>query len=89
VPFTKLALEGMREAHFESKPDQKEILHEMESRSVNHLFAQRYFSMTPSLLGKRPVKLGAAGRVRGERRLRSEAGGERSERPAGGHANVA
>src|SRR5829696_4645361 len=59
VDFPRFFLRDALEYVPFTKPDQKAVLDAMEGRSVAHLFAQRYFSMTPSLLGERPVKLGA------------------------------
>jgi hypothetical protein len=77
VPFTKLALQGRRDVFFDDKPDRKAILDAMEGRSVDHLFAQRFFCMTPSLLGERAVKLGARPVACGPGALAEAAGAQR------------
>lgn len=58
-PFVKATLGGRPEAYFAMHPDQETLNAELVARTAEHLFTRRYFSMTPSLLGERYVKLGA------------------------------
>ncbi len=59
VPFTERSLQGKSADYYAMHPDEKAITDAITSKSVDEVFEQRYFSMTPYRLGDRYIKFSA------------------------------
>lgn len=59
VPFTKLSLLGRSNEFFATHPREQAISKAIGAQTVDRVFEQRYFSMTPYRLGKRFIKFSA------------------------------
>ncbi len=60
VTFTELSGAGKAGEFFKSRPHEADISNAITSRTVDQVLEQRYFSMTPYLLGRRYMKFSAA-----------------------------
>lgn len=59
VPFTRLSLQGKSSQYFATRPHEKAISTAITSMTVDYAFEQRYFSMSPYLLGDQYIKFSA------------------------------
>jgi len=59
VPFTALSLQGKSDQFLAAHPHEKAIVNAISGQPVGAMFEQRYFSMSPYLLGGRYIKFSA------------------------------
>lgn len=59
VPFTKLSLQGNSDQFFAMHAHEKSIVDAITAKTVDQMFEQRYFSMSPYLLGENYIKFSA------------------------------
>jgi hypothetical protein len=59
LPFTTLSLQGRSKEFFATHPHEAGVVKAITSMTVDDVFEQRYFSMTPYLLGDRYTKFSA------------------------------
>lgn len=59
VTFTALSKNNRANEFFQTHPHEGQISRAITAKSIGHVFEQRYFSMTPYLLGQRYIKFSA------------------------------
>lgn len=59
VTFTALSKNNRANEFFQTHPHEAQISGAITAKNIGHVFEQRYFSMTPYLLGQHPIKFSA------------------------------